>query len=66
MRIIINGEPAEHREGLTILELLGVLSLEPQRVAVECNQQLIPRSRHAGTQLTEGDQLEIVTLVGGG
>jgi len=42
------------------------LSLEPRRVAVERNKQLIPRSQHDQTLLADQDQLEIVTLVGGG
>jgi sulfur carrier protein len=66
MRIIVNGEPSEHPDGLTVSGLLTSLGLEPQRVAVERNQQIVPRSRHVQTSLAEGDRLEIVTLVGGG
>ena len=46
--------------------LLESLSLEPRRVAVERNRRLVPRARFAETPLAENDELEIVTLVGGG
>ena len=66
MKILFNGEGREVRDGMTIAELLEELSLDPKRVAVEVNLDLAPRDRHAQTQLQEGDQLEVVTLVGGG
>ena len=66
MKIVFNGEAREVRDGMTIAELLDELSLDPKRVAVEVNLDLAPRDRHAQTQLQEGDQLEVVTLVGGG
>ena len=66
MKILFNGEQREVRDHLTIAELLDELSLDPKRVAVEVNLDLAPRDRHAETYLQEGDQLEVVTLVGGG
>jgi sulfur carrier protein len=42
------------------------LKLEPIRVAVEINENLIPRKTFAKTVLREGDRVEVVTLVGGG
>jgi thiamine biosynthesis protein ThiS len=66
MKIVFNGEGREVRSGMTIAELLDELSLDPKRVAVEVNLDLAPRDRHAQTPLQEGDQLEVVTLVGGG
>jgi len=66
MRIIVNGECTEHPDGINVAELLASLGLEPLRVAVELNGELIPRSRHRATTIAGNDRLEIVTLVGGG
>ena len=66
MRIVVNGQGREEAAGLTMQDLLGRLSLEPRRVAVELNKAILPRARYGQTLLQEGDVLEIVTLVGGG
>ncbi len=47
-------------------ELLASLEMKPKFVAVERNEQLVPRAQHADCQLSAGDRIEIVTLVGGG
>jgi len=65
MRITVNGEPREVREGLTLAQLIEELKVKIP-YAVEHNRQLCPKSRHAHTVLHEGDCLEIVTIVGGG
>jgi thiamine biosynthesis protein ThiS len=51
---------------MTVAALLAELGLSPRQVAVEVNQELVPRARHDLHQLAQGDQLEVVTLVGGG
>ena len=66
MQIRINGEAKELSDGLTVAALLEQLSLEPTRVAVERNKQIIRRTTFAEAALADGDELEIVTLVGGG
>ena len=66
MHIRINGEDKQIADGLTVAELLVELSLEPTRVAVERNKQIIRRTTFAEAPLADGDELEIVTLVGGG
>ena len=66
MRITVNGQCQEVADGTNVADLLESLSLQPLRVAVERNKQLVPRAQHAGTALGEDDSLEIVTLVGGG
>lgn len=53
-------------EGLTIAALLEELQVTTRGVAVEVNFELVPRASHAQHVLHEGDQLEVVTLVGGG
>ena len=47
-------------------DLLRKLELDRARVAVEHNRRVVPRAEHAGLLLNHGDQLEIVTFVGGG
>jgi len=66
MKIVLNGEERELDGPTTLAALLAQLKLEPNRVAVEVNRSIVPRSQHAQCVLREGDQLELVTLVGGG
>ena len=66
MRIVVNGQEQQSPSGATVADLLVGLALEPRRVAVERNRQIVPRARYAQTPLADGDTLEIVTLVGGG
>ncbi len=66
MRVICNGEARQLPEGTTIAELLAMMDLQPQRVAVEVNLELVPRQRHMDYRLSADDRLEVVTLVGGG
>ncbi|MFN4297413.1 MAG: sulfur carrier protein ThiS [Brevundimonas sp.] len=65
MRIEVNGEPREVEAG-TILDLVETLGLNPKKVAVERNLEIVPRSLHGETPLADGDRIEIVQLVGGG
>lgn len=65
MRVHVNGDPREVAAG-TILELVQELDLDPRKVAVECNLEIVPRSLHATTALAEGDRIELVIFVGGG
>jgi len=66
MTIIVNGQPRELSEPLSVEELLGRLEIPARGIAVELNLQLLPRARHAEHLLADGDRLEIVSLVGGG
>jgi len=66
MRIRINGEQQEMREHITVRELLDSLGTADQPVAVERNEQIVPRAEHASTRLQEGDRVEVVQFVGGG
>ena len=65
MRIEVNGEHREIEAG-TILNLVETLGLNPKKVAVERNLEIVPRSLHGETALSDGDRIEIVQLVGGG
>ncbi len=66
MTITLNGQPREVPDGHTVADLIRSLSLRPEHVAVEVNRDLLPRQKHAEAMLSEGDTLEVVTLVGGG
>ena len=65
MRIEVNGEHREMESG-TILDLVETLGLNPKKVAVERNLEIVPRSLHATTAIADGDRIEVVQFVGGG
>ena len=66
MRITLNGKPEVVDDADMVSDLLARLRLEPVRVAVEINEDLVPRRTFGQTPLREGDRVEIVTFVGGG
>ncbi len=66
MQITLNGQPKTIALGTTIARVIDELGFEPRYVGVEVNLQLVPREKHQGHELHDGDQLEVVTLVGGG
>jgi thiamine biosynthesis protein ThiS len=66
MEIIVNGAARTVAPHTTIASLVADLGLEPGRVAVEKNREVIPRAQHASTELHDGDRLELVSFVGGG
>ncbi len=66
MRVVLNGEEREIPEGLTLMGLIEQLGLNPERIAIEWNREVIPRAQWASVRLREGDRVEIVHFVGGG
>jgi thiazole synthase len=64
--LTVNGEPRRFAAGETIAALVASLELNPQKVAVERNGEIVPRRTLADVALAEGDVLEIVHFVGGG
>jgi thiamine biosynthesis protein ThiS len=64
--IRVNGEHRRVPKGISIADLALELGLEPTRVAVERNLEIVPRSTLAGVEVEDGDDFEIVTFVGGG
>ncbi len=64
--IILNGKPSLVSAQLSVAELVMQLNLAQQRIAVELNQMILPRSQYEQTHLKSQDQLEIVTAIGGG
>lgn len=66
MRIVLNGEERQMKHRPTITDLLNELGVNNRYCAVERNAQLVPREQHDDVILEEDDQIEVVTLVGGG
>ena len=66
MKIQVNGELREFPAGVTIEGLIVALGLEPTRVAVELNGEVVRRHDWATTTLRDDDRVEIVHFVGGG
>ncbi|HEY1584152.1 MAG TPA: sulfur carrier protein ThiS [Polyangia bacterium] len=66
MKLVVNGKPVELPDGSTVAALVSQLGVEPARVAIERNQDVVPRRTWAEARLADGDQIEIVTFVGGG
>lgn len=64
--ISVNGEHRRVVAGLTIAQLAADLGLEPAKVAVERNMEVVPRSTLDQVLVDDGDDFEIVTFVGGG
>jgi thiazole synthase len=64
--ITVNGEDRNAAAGSTILSLLETLGLNPARIAVERNREIVARSRYGDVALADGDRIEIVQFVGGG
>jgi len=66
MKLIINGQPHEHQEGLTVQQLLQQLNLSSDQVVVELNRQILAPNIHVKTVLNSEDTIELVQFVGGG
>lgn len=66
IRITLNGEERSVPAGLTLDGLICALDLEPARIAVELNREIIRREIWPATPVSEGAKLEIVQFVGGG
>jgi len=66
LSISVNGEHRRVAAGITIAELAAELGLVPEKVAVERNMEIVPRSTLADVKVEDGDDFEIVTFVGGG
>lgn len=65
MTVTVNGEAREVSEGETLRALVARFKLVPEKVAIELNRRLARADKY-DLPLTEGDEVEIVTFVGGG
>jgi thiamine biosynthesis protein ThiS len=64
--IRVNGEQRRVPGGISLVEMVHALGLDPVRVAVERNLEIVPRSSLGEVRVEDGDQYEIVHFVGGG
>jgi thiazole synthase len=66
MDLTINGERQNFDAPITVEQLLGKIGLDPRKVAVERNLEIVPKSEYSVLALDNGDTLEIVHFIGGG
>ena len=66
MNIQVNGETIQVNSSFTIADLINQLGYQGQRIAVEINEAIIPKSTHAEFVISEYDKIEIIKAVGGG
>jgi thiazole synthase len=66
LRLTVNGENRTAAPGTTVSALLAGMGVDPARVAVERNQDVIPRKTWTDATLADGDRIEIVAFIGGG
>jgi len=66
MRVLVNGEPMELPEWLSVDDLLLQLKIKREYTAVALNREITPKTQYADTRLKDGDKVEIVRPMGGG
>ena len=66
MQVFVNGEAREFSNPLSVAELLAHLQVPRDKVAVEHNLEIVPKSTYDTVRLAEGDRIEIVQFIGGG
>ena len=66
MQIYVNGEEKQIPEATDMAQLIAMMDLTGQRIAVEVNEELVPRSSFTQHRLKEADRVEIIHAVGGG
>ncbi len=66
MQILLNGQTEQLADDLTLAQLVEHLGLAGKRIAIEVNDELVPRGEHVTHRLCDGDRVEIVQAIGGG
>lgn len=66
MTVVVNGEEISIAAGISLQQLIEMRQLADQRIAVEINGEIVPRSAWPGQALYEHDRIEIVHAIGGG
>lgn len=66
MELIINGKTEQLPDGINAAQLIARLGLENERLAMEVNQEIVPRSAFETHVFSTGDKIEIVRAIGGG
>lgn len=66
MEILLNGQPESVEDNITVAVLLEQILPGGGRVAVEVNEEIVPRAKHPEHALNPGDKVEVVQAIGGG
>ncbi len=66
MKIFVNGEQKQVPQSCSIQDLLILMDMAGQRLAVEVNEEIVAKSRHEEHVFNEADKVEIVRAIGGG
>ncbi len=67
MELVVNGSLTRlDPPPATLTDLVRALNLEGKRIAIECNGEIVPKSRYGQTPVRAGDRIEVVAAVGGG
>jgi sulfur carrier protein len=66
MTVVINGEPHEARDPMSLAAAVALLTSAPTGVAAAVNGEVVRRAAWNSTQLADGDQIEVITAVQGG
>jgi len=66
MNIKLNGDEKEVPDNITVFGLLEILGIQHQRVAVELNEAIVKKDTYGATMINDGDELEVVSFMGGG
>ena len=66
LKVTLNGEPRQLDAPTSVHGLLESLGLDPAKIAVERNMEIVPRGAYGEVALADGDRLEIVHFIGGG
>lgn len=66
MNVVINGEERAFAAPMSVEALLRELGIDPRKVAVERNLEIVPKSTYDDVMVAEGDRLEVVHFIGGG
>lgn len=66
IQIVVNGNSVEIAGPMSVEQLLDTVEVPPNYLAVELNADVVPRERYSSQMVQAGDEIEVVTLVGGG
>ena len=66
MKLIVNGQSYEHRGNGTLEDLLVEMAVQPERIAVVVNEQVVPAPHRKNLRLNEGDRVDVFTFASGG
>jgi len=66
MNLVVNGENLKIDKHSNAQDLITQLGYQDQRIALEINKVIIPKSKHTKFNLNDGDKIEVIKAVGGG